>query len=119
MVGSKGKGLVFLLGRGFGTGTGGTFTVRAPKAAALALTGGELGSALEEVNTGMRLEDALDLSFRWRAITLVGDADLFLQPRSLGNISRSNLASCNCKSFFSVILLCACWQLEPKYSTAI
>jgi len=101
MLGNKGKGFVVLL-HGV-PGTGKTLTVESIaehlKRPLYVLTGGELGSTPEEVNT--KLGDALGLSFRWKAITLIEEADLFLlESPSLGDISRNNLASCNHKYSF-------------------
>ncbi|CUS15008.1 unnamed protein product [Tuber aestivum] len=102
MLGNKGKGFVALLHGGPGTGK--TLTVESIaehlKRPLYVLTGGELGSTPEEVN--MKFGDALDLSFRWKAITLIEEADSLLQQRSLEDIFRSGLASCNHKSHSSV-----------------
>jgi len=101
MLGNKGKGLVVLLHGAPGTGK--TFTVESIAEhlgrPLYVLTAGELGSTPEEVNT--RLGDALHLSFRWKAITLIEDADIFLEPRSREDMLRNNLVSCNHKSSFN------------------
>ncbi|RPA89098.1 P-loop containing nucleoside triphosphate hydrolase protein [Choiromyces venosus 120613-1] len=93
MLGNKGKGFVVLLHGP--TGTGKTVTVESIaehlKRPLYVLAGGELGSTSEEVNK--KLGDALDLAFRWKAITLIEEADIFLQPRSREDIFRNNLAS--------------------------
>lgn len=105
MSGNKGKGFVVLLHGGSGTGK--TLTVESIaehlKRPLYVLTGGELGSTPEEVNT--KLGDVLSLSFRWKAITLIEEADLFLQPPSREDNLRTNLASCNHRSSFLMFVL--------------
>jgi len=102
MLGNKGKGFVVLLHGGSGTGK--TLTVESIaehlKRPLYVLTGGELGSTPEEVNT--KLGDVLSLSFRWKAITLIEEANLFLQSRYPKDTFRDNLVSCNRKFSLNV-----------------
>lgn len=94
LIKGKGKGLVFVL---HGTpGVGKTFTaesiaddVRKPL---YVVNSGELGvspSVVEE-----HLNSALSLATQWGAIVLIDEADVFLEQRTIHDLTRNCLVSC-------------------------
>ncbi|KAF2459597.1 P-loop containing nucleoside triphosphate hydrolase protein [Lineolata rhizophorae] len=93
VVEGKGKGLVVLL---HGTpGTGKTLTAECVcehlRRPLYIVGGGELG--IKPADLERNLKDILALSARWNAITLIDEADIFLEQRSATDLARNSLVS--------------------------
>ena len=93
MIKGKGKGLVFVLHGAPGVGK--TFTaesiadnIRRPL---YVLNAGELGVTPEDVET--HLNNALMLATAWNAIILIDEADVFLEQRTVQDLTRNCLVS--------------------------
>ncbi|KAG0651263.1 ATPase family AAA domain-containing 3B [Hyphodiscus hymeniophilus] len=93
LIKGKGKGLVFVL---YGEpGVGKTFTAESIaddiKRPLYVLNTGELGVAPHSVETN--LTTALKLATRWGAIVLIDEADVFLEQRTIHDLTRNSLVS--------------------------
>jgi hypothetical protein len=93
LIKGKGKGLVFVLHGAPGVGK--TFTaesiaddVRKPL---YVINSGELGVTPHEVET--HLNSALKLATHWGAIVLIDEADVFLEQRTIHDLTRNCLVS--------------------------
>ena len=90
----KGKGLVFVL---YGEpGVGKTFTAESVaddiQRPLYVLNTGELG--VDPVSVESNLASALKLATRWGAIVLIDEADVFLEQRTIHDLTRNSLVSC-------------------------
>lgn len=93
MVQGKGKGLIGLLSGGPGCGK--TLTAEAVAEVTMRplymVSAGELGTAPEKVDAQLTL--VLELSYRWGAVLLLDEADVFLQERDTKEVARNALVS--------------------------
>jgi hypothetical protein len=95
LIKGKGRGLVFVLHGEPGVGK--TFTAESIADAddiqrpLYILNSGELGVIPEAVETN--LNNALMLATRWRAIVLIDEADVFLEQRTIQDLTRNCLVS--------------------------
>jgi SpoVK/Ycf46/Vps4 family AAA+-type ATPase len=93
LVMGKGRGLVILLSGNPGCGK--TLTAEAvaeiTQKPLYMISAGELGTGPEQVDKSLTL--ALELAHRWQAILLLDEADVFLQARNTGDITRNALVS--------------------------
>ena len=93
IIEGKGQGLIGLFAGGPGCGK--TLTVEAvaqeTKKPLYMVSAGELGS--EPSTVDRRLSRVLDLSYRWDAILLLDEADVFLQRRSNQSNFRNPMVS--------------------------
>jgi SpoVK/Ycf46/Vps4 family AAA+-type ATPase len=89
----KGKGLIMLLHGGPGTGK----TLSAESVAELAekplyrVTCGDIGTEIREVEE--YLDMILSIGKRWDCVLLLDEADVFLEERSLADLTRNSLVS--------------------------
>jgi hypothetical protein len=103
LIKGKGKGLVFVL---YGEpGVGKTFTAESiaddVKRPLYVLNTGELGVTPHSVESN--LTTALKLATRWGAIVLIDEADVFLEQRTIHDLTRNALVSCKCSSPRNII----------------
>lgn len=93
VVEGKGKGLIGLLSGGPGCGK--TLTAEAVAEVTTRplymVSAGELGTAPEKVDAQLTL--VLELSYRWGAVLLLDEADVFLQERDTKDVARNALVS--------------------------
>lgn len=93
VVQGKGKGLIGLFSGGPGCGK--TLTAEAvaevTKRPLYMVSAGELGTAPDKVDE--RLTLVLELSYRWGAVLLLDEADVFLQERDTKDVARNALVS--------------------------
>ena len=94
LIRNKGRGMIFVL---YGVpGVGKTFTVESiadhTKRPLYTLNSGELGITPESVETN--LTAALALAAKWGAVLLIDEADVFLEQRSIHDLTRNCLVSC-------------------------
>jgi len=93
MIKGKGKGLVFVL---YGEpGVGKTFTAESIaddiQRPLYVLSSGELG--VEPADVESKLSFALKLATHWGAIVLIDEADVFLEQRTIHDLTRNSLVS--------------------------
>ena len=55
------------------------------------LSAGELGTSSGQVEK--RLADILDLAYRWNAVLLLDESDVFLEQRTSDNLERNQLVA--------------------------
>ena len=93
LIGGKGSGLTMLLHGGPGTGK--TFTAESVAEIAhkplYRVTCGDIGTTPKEVE--QYLESVLNLGNTWNCVVLHGEADIFLEERSLYDLQRNALVS--------------------------
>ena len=94
LIKGKGKGLIFVLHGSPGVGK--TFTAESVAdhlhRPLYVLHSGDLGVTPESVEAG--LNDALALATAWKAVLLIDEADVFLEQRSVSDLTRNCLVSC-------------------------
>ncbi|KAI1362106.1 P-loop containing nucleoside triphosphate hydrolase protein [Xylaria arbuscula] len=93
IIEGKGQGMILLLTGEPGIGKTLTAETVAEKAhrPLYMLSAGELGTASEKVEEG--LTKILALAYRWRAILLLDESDVFLEQRTSDNLKRNQLVS--------------------------
>lgn len=93
VVAGKGKGLIGLLCGGPGCGK--TLTAESiaeeSRRPLYSISVGELGTTASDVDK--RLVEILELAYRWNAILLLDEADVFLHKRSDTDVARNALTS--------------------------
>lgn len=93
VIKGKGRGMIFLL-HGI-PGVGKTLTAESVadfcQRPLYAVSAGDLGSSTSSVESG--LGEVLQLTATWNAITLIDEADVFLEQRSEHDIARNGLVS--------------------------
>ncbi|OCL02005.1 P-loop containing nucleoside triphosphate hydrolase protein [Glonium stellatum] len=93
VIKGKGRGMIFLL-HGI-PGVGKTLTAESVadfcQRPLYAISAGDLGSSPSSVESA--LGEALQLTTKWNAITLIDEADVFLEQRSTSDIQRNGLVS--------------------------
>ncbi|UNI23457.1 hypothetical protein JDV02_009275 [Purpureocillium takamizusanense] len=94
-VRNKGEGRIFLLHGQPGVGKTCTAECIAEQSGRplIALTGGDLGSALSHSQIERRLNYFLELGQRYGALVLVDEADVYLERRRASDLSRNGLVS--------------------------
>ncbi|KAI0197182.1 putative AAA family ATPase [Xylaria flabelliformis] len=93
IVEGKGQGMIMLLTGEPGIGktlTAETVSEKAQRPLYM-LSAGELGISSERVEK--RLGEILDLAYRWNAVLLLDESDVFLEQRTSDNLERNQLVS--------------------------
>lgn len=67
------------------------------------VSAGELGTSSYDVEK--ELTKILDLAYRWNAVLLLDESDVFLEQRTSDNLKWNQLVSCRCREISNTLVV--------------